>query len=117
MNFFLNDIFYYAFSSVEKLYWCDNGFDSIESAKVDGTKRQVLYQDTTYQSTPWSLALYCNNVMWTDETKQRLLSMPKDGRSLPIEVGNSNFVKPRGMYIHQQLDLCPGRNTKLVLYM
>ena len=94
------------------MYWCDNGFDSVESADIDGTNRHVLYEDTSYQSTPWSLALYCDNIMWTDETKHRLQSMPKNGRTTPSEVGNSNFVKPRGIYIHQHLELCPGKNKK-----
>ena len=53
------------------LYWCDNGYDRIESSNTDGSNRQTL---TNYPLNPFSVAFFEDSVYWSDTSYDRIYS-------------------------------------------
>lgn len=73
----------------QRIYWCDMSLDRIESAKLDGTDRRILYDHYGYDpgiplesvtgeiQTPYGLSLHGENIFWTDWRQRAVYSANK----------------------------------------
>lgn len=60
-----------------RIYYCDSRLDYIETAKYDGSDRQVVLSGSAFIPHPQGLATFENLVYWTDWTRMGVMAVSK----------------------------------------
>ncbi|XP_022087296.1 LOW QUALITY PROTEIN: low-density lipoprotein receptor-related protein 2-like [Acanthaster planci] len=87
-----------------KIYWLDAGSKTIESAKLDGSRRRVIMRDMSRR--PFGLAIYQDKLYWTDAQKSSLFSANKFSGS-DLDVVAKGLGRPAGLAVAAQPDRIP----------
>jgi len=61
--------------TTNRIFWADAHLDRVESARLDGTDRRIIIQ-LSY-SHPFSVAVFEDNIFWSDWSKNEILSCDK----------------------------------------
>ncbi len=96
-----------------RIYYCDSRLDYIETAKYDGSDRQIVLTGSGYIPHPQGLATFENLVYWTDWTKLGVLAVSKFKGSesiMNVHVTKEDPSFPMGVAIYHPLkQIQPGR--------
>lgn len=69
----------------KRVFWCDSLLDYIETVNYEGEQRVMIVRGQQVPS-PARLALFENRIVWTDATKQGIMSVDKFDGPSSIEV-------------------------------
>ncbi|OQV14980.1 Low-density lipoprotein receptor-related protein 2 [Hypsibius exemplaris] len=107
----LNDRMYYVSSIAtdliaRRIYYCDSRLDYIETAKYDGSDRQVVLTGSAFIPHPQGLATFENLVYWTDWTRLGVLAVSKFKGAdsiINVQVTKDDPSFPMGVSVYHPL--------------
>ncbi|KAK3579903.1 hypothetical protein CHS0354_031421 [Potamilus streckersoni] len=94
--------------NVGVMYWCHYRTRKIEQANLDGSRRQVLYQDqiSIYKC---SIALHQSNLYYSDSASSALMRIGTDGSGMTA-IGPSIFTNVMDIHVHSNKSKNQGTN-------
>ncbi|XP_038074974.1 low-density lipoprotein receptor-related protein 2-like [Patiria miniata] len=88
------------------LYWCDAFLDKIERSDLRGNNRELVLNTTNLlQIHPFDLAVYQDNVYWTDWRYTAVIRVHVNGRGLDI-FSPALLQLAGGIHIQEEPDFC-----------
>ena len=81
-----------------RLYWCDSKLRTIESSRLNGSDRTVVWRNLDY---PYSIDVQGNDIYMTSRRSGRMYKLDKFGRGTP-ELQFKGLGRPLAVKVHQK---------------
>ena len=81
-----------------RLYWCDTKKRTVESCRLDGTNRTVVWRNLDY---PYSIDIQGSSIYMTSRRSGKLYKLNKFGRGVP-KVLFKGLGRPVSVKVHQE---------------